>query len=118
MPSHSVRRCPHSQNRYQERIHQKILREAREYLIQKGEKLKEAGIPVKIEILEEGAGQKAPELILLYAQDNDVDLIIMSTHGGSGITRWAFGSVAEKVVSHSGIPVMIVTPTGCRISKQ
>ncbi len=43
-----------------------------------------------------------------------MDLIIMSTHGRSGVSRWAFGSVADKVVSHSKIPVLTITPEGCR----
>ena len=53
--------------------------------------------------------------ILEYAQNNNIDLIIISTHGRSGISRWAFGSVADKVVRTSTVPVLTVTPTGCRI---
>lgn len=57
---------------------------------------------------------RADEEILKYAEKNKVDLIIMSTHGRSGISRWAFGSVTDRVVRHSTIPVLIVTPAGCR----
>jgi nucleotide-binding universal stress UspA family protein len=52
--------------------------------------------------------------ILEYAAKNNVDLIIMTSHGRSGISRWLFGSVAERVSQHSTVPVLIVTPTGCR----
>ena len=48
------------------------------------------------------------ETILDYAENNKVDLIIMSTHGRSGPSRWAFGSVAEKVVRHAPCPVLVV----------
>lgn len=94
---------------------QKIMQPALEYLTRQSEKLKQKGIAVKTEIVEEGGGQKVADLILLYAQDNDIDLIIMSSHGRSGISRWAFGSVADKVVSRSLIPVLSVVPTGCRL---
>lgn len=52
--------------------------------------------------------------ILDYADHNDVDLIIMSTHGSSGFIRWTLGSVAEKVARHSPIPVLVVTPKVCQ----
>jgi nucleotide-binding universal stress UspA family protein len=70
------------------------------------------GIPVTNKVL---SGRPA-ELILSYAQANAVDLIIISTHGRSGITRWVFGSVADKIIHQSLVPVLIVTPSGCRQS--
>ncbi len=56
------------------------------------------------------------ETIVDYAARNNVDLIIMSTHGRSGPSRWAFGSVADKIVRSSIVPVLIAVPKGCRIS--
>ncbi|MBI4284483.1 MAG: universal stress protein [Chloroflexi bacterium] len=56
------------------------------------------------------------EEILDYARKNHVDLIVMSTHGRSGVSRWVMGSVADRVVRHSVAPVMIVSPPGCRSS--
>ena len=55
--------------------------------------------------------------ILEYAVKNNVDLIVMTSHGRSGISRWLFGSVADRVSHHSTIPVLIVTPSGCRSNK-
>ncbi|MFC1932355.1 universal stress protein [Chloroflexota bacterium] len=46
--------------------------------------------------------------ILRYADENDVDLILMATHGRSGIRRWAMGSVADKVLRASKVPVLLV----------
>jgi nucleotide-binding universal stress UspA family protein len=48
------------------------------------------------------------EEILSYALSHDIDLIIMSTHGRSGIKRWALGSVADKILRVSKIPVCLV----------
>ena len=55
------------------------------------------------------------EEILQYADKNRVDLIIISTHGRSGIVRWAMGGVADRVVRHSKAPVLIASPHACRI---
>lgn len=55
------------------------------------------------------------DVILDYARKNDVDLIIMSTHGRSGPGRWAIGSVADRVIRYSSIPVVVVSPKGCRV---
>jgi nucleotide-binding universal stress UspA family protein len=48
------------------------------------------------------------EEILRYADENDIDLILMATHGRSGIRRWAMGSVADKVLRASEVPVLLV----------
>ena len=48
------------------------------------------------------------EEILRYADENTIDLILMATHGRSGIRRWAMGSVADKVLRASKVPVLLV----------
>lgn len=48
------------------------------------------------------------EEILRYAEQNQVDLILMATHGRSGLSRWIIGSVSEKVFRASNVPVWLV----------
>jgi nucleotide-binding universal stress UspA family protein len=48
------------------------------------------------------------EAIVDYAQENGVDLIVMSTHGRTGLARWAYGSVANKVLGAAKCPVLLV----------
>ena len=48
------------------------------------------------------------ENIVDYADKTDIDLIIMATHGRSGIQRWALGSIAEKVVRATTRPVALI----------
>ncbi len=50
----------------------------------------------------------APLAICDYAAKHDVDLIVMGTHGRTGLGRILIGSVAEKVVRHSSCPVLVV----------
>lgn len=63
-------------------------------------------IKVKGVILSGYAAQK----IIDYAMSNAIDIIIMGTHGRTGIGRVLFGSVAEKVVKTSPIPVVTIRP--------
>jgi len=48
------------------------------------------------------------EEIVDYADSGNIDLIVMATHGHSGIRRWALGSVADKVLRATGRPVVLV----------
>ena len=50
------------------------------------------------------------ETILQVAAEIGADVIVMSTHGRSGVKRWLLGSIAERVVRHSDIPVLLVRP--------
>ena len=49
--------------------------------------------------------------IVKFAFDENVDLVIISTHGRAGIAHILMGSVAENVIRHSPIPVLAVKPT-------
>lgn len=50
------------------------------------------------------------EEILRYADSENMDLIIMGTHGRKGLERVLFGSVAERVIKMSPIPVLSINP--------
>jgi nucleotide-binding universal stress UspA family protein len=95
-------------------MHTRKRGEAQEYLSLAVENLKKAGIPARGEVLD----GRAAETIIDYAKGHQIDLIIISSHGRSGITRWAFGSVADRVVRHSTIPTLLVSAPGCRIASQ
>ena len=56
---------------------------------------------------------RAAESITEYAEKNSVDLIIMATHGRSGVSRWVFGSTADKVMRSSSVPVLLIRAPGC-----
>jgi len=82
------------------------------YLSKIVDDFRDAGISATAELVSGTADSE----ILEYAKKNNVDLIIMSTHGNSGIVRWAMGSVADRVVRHSPVPVLVAAPKACRIS--
>ncbi|APV45380.1 Nucleotide-binding universal stress protein, UspA family [Dehalogenimonas formicexedens] len=82
--------------------------DATTFLNRRAEALRQKGITVST-VVKTGS---AAELIMNYARDNQVDLIAMSTHGLSGLTRWVFGSVTEKIVVYGTTPVLVVHPPG------
>jgi len=93
-------------------LHRAYLERAAEVLRRQSEELqKKAGTEPKGERVtargELAVGHPGEE-ILNCALTHDVDLIIMSTHGRSGIKRWALGSVADKILRVSKIPVCLV----------
>ena len=54
----------------------------------------------------------AAQEIIAFSNTHNVDIIIMGTHGRTGIDRMLFGSVAEKVVKTASVPVMTIRPKG------
>ena len=82
-----------------------VKEEAGAYLETKVNELRQNGVEKVSSILLLGSG--ADEIIDLARTTPD-NLIAMSTHGRSGVKRWALGSVTEKVVRHSGDPVLVV----------
>jgi nucleotide-binding universal stress UspA family protein len=52
----------------------------------------------------------APYTILDHIDDNDIDLVVIATHGRTGFNRMILGSVAERVIRRSSVPVFVVKP--------
>ena len=62
----------------------------------------------QVEIRGELADGYHAEEILKYAENNEIDLILMASHGRSGIRRWRMGSVADKVLRAAKVPVLFI----------
>jgi nucleotide-binding universal stress UspA family protein len=78
--------------------------QAEHYLAGVRDKLTARGLQAEAYV-GEGA---ASDVILKLAQDKQSDLIVMSTHGRGGLGRLVFGSVADAILRHSQVPVMLV----------
>ncbi|MFC1952032.1 universal stress protein [Chloroflexota bacterium] len=87
---------------------EQIKKNSLDYLKKISKRLKTKGsvLETRIEM-----GSVADEIIRV-ADEMNVDLIAMSTHGRHGISRWAFGSVTDKVLRAGLKPVLVVRPTG------
>lgn len=64
------------------------------------------GVAVKTEVREGDAAQS----IIEYVKKNAVDLIVIATHGYTGMKQLMFGSVALKVLHDSHVPVLLIRP--------
>jgi len=53
------------------------------------------------------------ETLTDYIAKNGIDLVVMATHGSSGVSRWIWGSVADRLLRASCAPVLLVRAPGC-----
>jgi nucleotide-binding universal stress UspA family protein len=79
---------------------------AQKYLAEMQSQLSSEGMKVKTEVLE---GETAHSIID-YTKENGVDLIIIATHGYTGLKRVMFGSVALRVLHDAHVPVLLIRP--------
>jgi nucleotide-binding universal stress UspA family protein len=92
-----------------ERVWELIRDEAQDYLDRKVEQLKNEGVARVTSVLLEGF---AAERIIALAQETPGSLIAICTHGRSGVRRFVLGSIADRVVRHSGDPVLVIRAPG------
>ncbi|GAA0298172.1 universal stress protein [Halarchaeum salinum] len=85
-------------------LQEELYAEGEEAVAAVAERGEAAGVEVE-ELVVEGSPN---EVILDTASEEDCDAIVMGTHGRSGVERFLLGSVTEKVVRHSEIPVLVV----------
>ena len=94
---------------WEERVEQvvaKCRQPSEQYLAEVEKRLKDAGLKVRSELL---VGKSADE-IADYVNRNRFNLIVMATHGRSGLSRWAYGGVADKVLHGVSSPIFLVRP--------
>ena len=80
---------------------------AKDYLRAVEARLSEQGITVRSEVKTAGVGAIAEEIIKL-SDEIEADVVAMSTHGRSGVSRWAFGSVTGEVLHAGNTPILLV----------
>lgn len=78
------------------------------YLEGAGESLRSLGATVNCKVVIGEAGESSAASIIKAEVETNADLVAMSTHGRRGLTRWAFGSVTEKVLRGGNVPVLMV----------
>jgi nucleotide-binding universal stress UspA family protein len=78
--------------------------EAESYLNDLAQRLQKAGLPAEKQILE----GPAAEQIVEFSRTNDVPLIILSSHGQSGLSGWNVSSIVQKIILRAHTSIMIV----------
>ena len=105
-----VRVIPHMHATYMVEITDEIMAKEEEevdrYLNKIAKEMEAKGIKVEKCV---HRGHPAEEIIK-HTETRDCDLIIIASHGRSGLGRWTHGSTADKVFTHSHAPVLMVRP--------
>ncbi len=90
------------------KIEEERKNKATEYLKVVVSQLKPDGVNFQTEVL---SGRVAESLVD-YAETNAVDLILIATHGRSGVSRWVRGSIADRIRRAARVPVLMVRAPG------
>jgi nucleotide-binding universal stress UspA family protein len=75
-----------------------------DYLTEVKDRLTKNKLKIRTEVPEGNPAEKLIE----YVAKNSIDLIVMSTHGRTGLSKWAFGSIAEKVLKGADSPILLI----------
>jgi nucleotide-binding universal stress UspA family protein len=89
-----------------------FMEKAKKYLAKVQTRLRSEGLTIKTETIESNAPSHT---ITDYARQNGVDLIVIATHGYTGMKKMLLGSVASKVLHESHVPVLLIRPQACCI---
>jgi nucleotide-binding universal stress UspA family protein len=88
----------------------KLEEQVRKYLDKLAKRIEKEGIRVTTDI---PYGRPADEIIA-SAMLHKCDVVVMSSHGRSGVSRWTYGSVADKVFRASPTPVLMIREALCK----
>lgn len=91
-----------------EKIIESIDADAKSQLTECTKKVKKFGDVEIIPVIRKGVDY---EEIIKYSKEKKIDIIVIATHGRTGILHTLLGSVAEKVIRYSKIPVLVTTPS-------
>jgi nucleotide-binding universal stress UspA family protein len=94
------------------KIRENVLKSSQKYLADVESRLASEGFKVKIESLE---ANRPAHAIIEYTQKNGMDMIVIATHGYTGMKGMMMGSVALGVIHQSHVPVLLIRPEACRI---
>jgi nucleotide-binding universal stress UspA family protein len=81
---------------------------AEEYLKEMANRIGQEGGVLQTKVI---VGKVADSLVD-FVESNDIDLILIATHGRSGISRWVRGSIADRILRASSVPVLMVRAPG------
>jgi nucleotide-binding universal stress UspA family protein len=94
-----------------QKIEEQSMANAREYLTKQAINMKNQGITAETSVMFGNVVDSLTD----YVEKNKVDLIVIATHGRSGISRFVWGSVADRILRTAKVPVLMVRPAACPV---
>ncbi len=83
---------------------------AEEYLKKIARELNYENVKINYQVM---VHSSVAESLAEFVDKNQIDLIVIATHGRSGVSRWVWGSVADRILRSSCVPVLMVRAPGC-----
>lgn len=83
---------------------ERLIHEAKSYLAQVRTRAVSSGVQVEVAVRE----GRTTDVLLTYAQERNIDILILGSHGRTGLRRLLMGSVAENIIKMSYFPVLVV----------
>ena len=94
------------------RLNAEHRRDAEDYLQRIASRLKFDGIKVEWKVL---FGRVA-DILVDFSTEKKMSLVLIATHGRSGVSRWIFGSVANRLLQSTCVPTLLIRPPECKPS--
>jgi nucleotide-binding universal stress UspA family protein len=110
VPSYGTRPINPTWEKYRDSIWTELQQQASEYLEEMKSDLVKRGWKIKSQIVKGEVGEVA-QSIMQVAEKEKIDLVVIATHGRTGVSRWVYGSVANRIVEESLQPVLLIRPT-------
>lgn len=109
VPSYGSRPINQTWEKHRDDLWIELQQQAAEYLEKLKADLGKKGLKVKSQVAKGEIGEVAPS-IMQIAQKENADLIVVATHGRTGVSRWVYGSVANRIVQESTQPLLLIRP--------
>jgi nucleotide-binding universal stress UspA family protein len=110
VPSYGDRPINPTWKKHRDALWTDTQQQASEYLEKIKNRLAKQGMKVKSQVIPGELG-KVAESIMKAAQKENVDLIAMATHGRTGVSRWVYGGITNRIVEQSLQPVLLIRPS-------
>ena len=109
VPTYGTRPINPTWEKYQNTLWAEMQQQASDYVEKIKANFEKRGVKVKSQVIPGELG-KVTETIIQVAQKENVNLIAMATHGRTGVSRWVYGSVTNRIVEQSLQPVLLIRP--------
>ncbi len=109
VPSYGTRPINPTWEKYRDSTWAELQQQAEQNLQNVQNKLKDKGISANIKVVKAEIGEVATT-IMQIAQNEKMDMIAIATHGRTGVSRWMYGNIANKLVDESIQPLLLVRP--------
>jgi nucleotide-binding universal stress UspA family protein len=110
VPSYGSRPINPTWEKYQDTMWLELQKQATEYLGKIKSDLSEKGFKVKSQVIKGQPGEISQN-IMQVAKEEKADLVIITTHGRTGVSRWVYGSVTNRIVEEASQPVLLIRPS-------